>query len=156
MATEEVKKENMLRMMELSLESLAAEVWDTLGDSAIILGKGMGDDILQMLEKEEGLEIAGESPLDVGKEIDRIFVDEFGFAKEISIEMETPTHAVMSVQNCINTRFTDKMLAKGVKYNYTCPIMAAASSALLQMGLKGHVTIERWPEGKGCKIRFVD
>jgi hypothetical protein len=154
LATEEAKKENMLRMTELSLEVLAAEVWDTLGDSAIVLGKGMGDSILEMLEKEEGLEIAGENPLDVSKEIDRIFVDEFGFAKEISVDVDKDAVATIKVNNCINTKFTDKMLASGITMNYTCPIMLATSAALRQVGMKGRVKIERWPEGKGCKIIF--
>jgi hypothetical protein len=154
MATEEAKKENMLRMTELSLEVLAAEVWDTLGETAMVLSKGMGDSILEMLEKEDGLEIAGENALDVGKEIDRIFVDEFGFAKEITVDVDKDAVATIKVSSCINTKFTDKMLASGVKMNYTCPIMLATSSALTQMGLKGRVKIERWPEGKGCKIIF--
>jgi hypothetical protein len=154
MATEEAKKENMLRMTELSLEVLAAEVWDTLGESSMVLGRGMGDAILEMLEKEEGLEIAGEDSLNVGKEIERIFVDEFGFAKEISVDVDKDAVATIKVTNCINTKFTDKMLASGVKMNYTCPIMLATGSALRQMGLKGRVNIERWPEGKGCKIIF--
>jgi hypothetical protein len=154
MATEEAKKENMLRMTELSLEVLGAEVWDTLGETAMVLGRGMGDAILEMLEKEEGLEIAGESSLDVGKEIDRIFVDEFGFAKEISVDVDQDAVATIKVNGCINTKFTDKMLASGVKMNFTCPIMLATSAALRQMGMKGRVNIVRWPEGKGCKIIF--
>ena len=154
MATEEAKKENTLHMAELSLEVLAAEVWDTLGESAMVLGRGMGDAILEMLEKEEGLEIASEDPANVDKEIDRIFVDEFGFAKEISAEVASNGDATISVSNCINTKFTDKMLANGVKMNFTCPIMLAVDAYMRRIGRKGRVQISRWPEGKGCKISF--
>ena len=155
MATEEVKKENLLRMTELSLDVLAQEVYDTLGDSAMVLSKGMGDAILEMMEKEEGLEIAGESPEDVGKEIERIFVDEFGFAKSITIAVDAQKVGVFSVNNCINKKFTEKMLASGLPMNYTCPVMLAGAAALRQMGLKGRVKIGAWPEGKGCKIYFI-
>jgi len=155
MATDAAKKENNLRMTELSLQVLAAEVWDTLGESALVLGRGMGDAILEMLEKEEGLEVAGESAEDIGHEINRIFVDEFGFAKEIGLEGTTGTVGLITVNGCINTKFTDKMLANGATMNYTCPIMLAASAAMRQIGMKGRVKIERWEEGKGCKIYFI-
>jgi hypothetical protein len=155
MATEDVKKENLLRMTELSLEVLAAEVWDTLGESAIVLGKGMGDSILEMLQKEEGFEFEGESTKEIAAEIKRIFLDEFGFAKDIETEIAPDGKAVITVNSCINTKFTDRMLASGVKMNYTCPIMLTASTVLRRMGAKGRVSIERWPEGKGCKINFL-
>jgi hypothetical protein len=155
MATDDVKKENLLRMSALSLEVLATEVWDTLGESAIVLSRGMGDAILEMLEKEEGLEIAGESPEDVGKEISRIFVDEFGFAKEISLTVDADRVGIIKVGGCINTKFTDKMLASGLTMNYVCPVMMAAGAAMRQMGMKGRVKIDRWAEGKGCKISFI-
>ena len=155
MATDEAKKMNLIRMLDLSLEVLAEEVYDTLGDSALVLSKGMGDAILEMMEKEEGLEIAGENAGVIGKEIDRILVDEFGFAKEISLDIDPNGVALMKVTGCINTAFTDKMLAKGLKMNYVCPVMLVASAALRQMGYKGRVKIERWPEGKGCQITFI-
>lgn len=155
MATDEVKKQNLLRMVGLSLEVLAEEVYDTLGDTAMVLSKGMGDAILEMMEKEEGLEIAGETPLEIGKEIDRILVDEFGFAKEITLDVDANAVATINVNGCINTAFTDKMLAKGLKMNYVCPAMLISSAAMRQMGLKGRVKIDRWPEGHGCKIVFI-
>jgi hypothetical protein len=155
MATEEVKKENLLRMTELSLEVLAQEVYDTLGDTSYVLSKGMGDAILEMMEKEEGLEIGGENSDDVGKEIERIFVDEFGFAKSISLSVEENKVGIYTVNNCINKKFTDKMLASGLTMNYTCPIMLAGSAAMRQMGFKGRVKIETQPESKGCKIYFI-
>ena len=155
MATEDEKKLNMLHMTQLSLEVLAAEVWDTLGETSMVLANGMGDAILEMIEKEEGLEIAGENPLDVGKEINRIFVDEFGFAKEISLDVDKDNIATMKVTSCSNTKLTDKLLADGVTTAYICPIMLACSAALRNMGIKSHVKIERWQEGKGCKIFFI-
>lgn len=156
MATEEVKKENLLRMTELSLEVLAAEVWDTLGESSMVLGNGMGDAILEMMEKEEGFELDSSHPMAVATEMDRIFVDEFGFAKEITASVdETGTAAVFKVNSCINTRFTDKMLASGVKLNYTCPIMLVAKQMGPKMGLpNSRVKIERWQEGNGCIIHI--
>ncbi|MPM09079.1 hypothetical protein SDC9_55395 [bioreactor metagenome] len=71
------------------------------------------------------------------------------------MEGTTGTVGLITVNGCINTKFTDKMLANGATMNYTCPIMLAASAAMRQIGMKGRVKIERWEEGKGCKIYFI-
>ena len=155
MATDEVKKQNLMRMTSICLEILAEEVYDTLGDTALVLSRGMGDAILELMEKEEGLEIAGETPIEIGKEIDRILVDEFGFAKEITLDVDADNVGTIKVNGCIGTAVTDKMLAKGLKMNYVCPAMLVSSAAMRQMGLKGRVQIDRWPEGHGCKIKFI-
>jgi hypothetical protein len=154
MATEEAKKENMLRMTELSLEVLASEVWDTLGESAMVLSKGMGDAILEALEKEGGLELDASDSLAVGKEIDRLFVDELGFAKDIAFNRDENLVSTIKVSNCINTIFTDKLLATGMKMNFTCPIMLTCDAALRGMNIKRRIKIERWEAGKGCIITF--
>jgi hypothetical protein len=168
MATEETKKDNLLRMTELSLETLAVEVWDTLGESSKVMARGMGDELLTMLVKENHLDLASkahlgakdsaaiDSHMDAGLEIGRVFVDELGFAKKITFENDPWVKTVVSIHECINTQFTDKMLADGLKENYTCPFMLTVSSAMAKLGMKGRVSIERWPEGKGCKIIFTN
>lgn len=155
MATEESKKLNLLRMAGISLEVLAAEVWDTLGESAIVLGNGMGDAILEMFEKEQGLELAGENHDDITREVDRIFVDEYGFAREISVEKSDGGAGVIKVHGCVSSPITDKMLAGGMKMNFTCPVMLLYSSLLRRAGMKARVKIERFPEEKCCKISFI-
>lgn len=158
MATDEAKKLNALRMTTLSLQVLAAEVWDTLGDSSMALANGMGDALLEMLEKEQGLEIAGEGPAVIGTEINRILVDEYGYANEISMIVDgtsdNPSGAVVSVKGCINTANTDKLLKAGVKIPFICPMMLIGNALLRRVGMNVRINIERWPEGKGCKIHY--
>ncbi|NTV47269.1 MAG: hypothetical protein HGB11_12270, partial [Chlorobiales bacterium] len=86
MATEEIKKQNQLRLTNMALATLASAVWETLGDSSLSFSGLIGGQVLKIMEKEMGLEIAGESPKEVLTEISRIFVDEFGFAEDITIE----------------------------------------------------------------------
>jgi hypothetical protein len=155
MATDEAKKINALRMTSLSLEVLAEEVWDTLGESTMALSRGMGDAILAMFEKEQGLEVAAENPEAMGKEIERILVDEYGYAQEITLVVDAKMNADFKVKGCINTAFTDKLLKAGVKTQFTCPVMLVTGAAMRQLGMKGHVNIERWQEGKGCIIHFT-
>jgi hypothetical protein len=154
MANDEAKKANALRMVRLMLQVLTSEVYDTLGDSSMALAGGMGEAMLAMFEKEQGLEVGGEDPLAIGKEIDRILVDEYGFADEIALVPITPGVADIKVKGCTNTSFCDKLVASGVKTPFICPVMLSCNSALVHMGLVDRISIERWQEGKGCIVHF--
>ncbi len=155
MATEDSKKENVLRLTTMALASLTAGVWDTLGDSSFALAGPMGDEILQMMEKEMGLEIAGESPKDVINEICRIFVDEFGFAKDIAVEMKGDEEVVLKVKSCINVPFTARLRAAGVEKPFICPIMNACAAALKRMHFRMRNDVVKWDEGNGSIITFT-
>jgi hypothetical protein len=156
MATEEKKKQNMLRLTQIALSSLSAAVWDTLGETSFALSSSMGDQILEMFEKEMGLEIAGESPEAVINEIGRIFVDEFGFAQDIKTTVSNDGNQIeLRVTNCINRAFTDRLLAAGVPKPYICPVMNVAVAALRRMGYKMRPDIAKWQEGGGTIITFT-
>jgi hypothetical protein len=154
MATEEQKKENQLRLTNLALLSLAASTWDTLGESAFAFSGQMGNHILEVMEKEMGLEIAGEDPRDVMMEISRIFVDEFGFATDIDVEQQGDGQYQLKVHNCVNRRFTDKLMEAGVEKPFICPIMNACQAALRRMDFKAREDVEKWTDGKGSIITF--
>ncbi len=154
MATEEQKKNNQLRLGNLTLLSLASSTWDTLGESAFAFSGPMGDHILEVMETEMGLEIAGESPEDVMMEISRIFVDEFGFAGDIDVEAQGEDQFQMKVKNCVNRSFTDRLLDAGVEKPFVCPIMNACQAALRRMDFKAHETVEKWAEANGSIITF--
>lgn len=156
MATEEQKKQNILRLTQIALTSLSASVWDTLGESSFALSTSMGDHILEMFEKEMGLEIAGESPEAVIREIQRIFVDEFGFAQEIKTNILDGGNKIeLQVKNCVNRAFSDKLIAAGVQKPYICPIMNTTAAALRRMGYKVRSDIVKWQEGGGSIITFI-
>jgi hypothetical protein len=153
MATEDQKKENRLRLTNMALLSLASSTWDTLGESAFAFSGPMGDHVLAVMEKEMGLEIAGENPEDVMTEIGRIFVDEFGFCGDIDVETNNDTYTI-KVKQCVNRAFTDKLMAVGVEKPFICPIMNACQAALRRMGYKMREDVEKWPEAKGSIITF--
>lgn len=156
MANEDQKKQNILRLTQMALTSLTASVWDTLGDSSFALTTSMGDELLHLFEKEMGLEIAGETPEAVIHEIGRIFVDEFGFAKEIkATTSEDGRQIQIYVTSCINRAFTDKLLAAGVQKPFICPIMNTTAAALKRMGFKMHNDVAKWIEGNGSIITFT-
>jgi hypothetical protein len=154
MATEEKKKENRLRLTNMALLSLASSTWDTLGESSFAFSGAMGNHILEIMEKEMGLEIAGEDPMDVMTEIGRIFVDEFGFCSDIEINNDSDNYQV-KVKNCVNRAFTDKLMAAGVEKPFICPIMNACQAALRRMDFKMREEVEKWVDGKGSIITFT-
>ena len=154
MATEEKKQQNQLRLTNMALVGITAGVWQTLGDSAFALSGPMGNQILEMMEKEMGLEVAGESPQTVITEIARIFVDEFGFASDIQVETQGDDGLRLKVCECVNRTFTDKLVEAGVEKPFICPIMNACQAALRRMGYKMREDVVKWVEGKGSIITF--
>ncbi len=154
MATEEQKRANQFRLMSMALTGLASGVWNTLGDSAFAFSGPMGNQILHIMEKEMGLEVAGENPADVMTEIGRIFVDEFGFASDITIEQKGDEHYILRVHNCVNRTYTDTLMAAGVEKPFICPILNACQASLRRMGYRMGGDVEKWTEGKGSIITF--
>ena len=156
MASEEQKKQHQLRLSNMALVGITAGVWQTLGESAFALSGPMGNQILGMMEKEMGLEVAGESPQAVVTEIARIFVDEFGFASDIQIEAQGEQSLQLKVCQCVNRTFTDKLMEAGVEKPFICPILNACQAALRRMGYRMHEDVVKWTEGNGSVITFTE
>ena len=154
MATDEQKKLNFIRLTSITLMSLSLSVWEMLGDTSFVFSKDMGAKILALLEKEMGLEIAGETPENVLLEVTRIFVDEFGYASDIDLDV-TDTKIVMKVKNDMNFIYNQHLIATGVEKLFTDPLMNACEAALMRMDYKMHQSIELWPEQKGSIITFT-
>jgi hypothetical protein len=154
MATEEEKKQNMLRLARLSLFGLTAGVWDLLGEGALGLSHQIGGEILPVLEKEMGLEIAGEDPTQVLQEIGRIMVDEFGFAKTVEVSGDGD-RLVMKVNTCANRKLTDNLEAAGITHPFICPFMCVSNAVFDRMGIKVMSKVEKWHEGDGSIITFT-
>jgi len=153
MATEEQKKANQLRLAKLSLLGLAASVWDMVGDGAYAFSKGMGEHILPVLEKEMGLELTGESLVDIVTEVGRIAVDEFGFAESVEVSGDDNV-ITLKVKNCANRKLTDDLMATGVEHPFICPFLCVGEAILHRAGKRARGTVEKWVEGNGSIITF--
>lgn len=153
MATDEQKKANMLRLARLTLYGLTAGIWDLLGEGALGLSHLIGSEILPVLEKEMGLELAGESLVDIANEVGRIAVDEFGFASEVEVTGDGDK-IIMKVRNCANRKLTDDLMAAGVSKPFICPFLCIADAVFERMGEKAMSSVEKWEEGKGSIITF--
>ncbi len=153
MATEEQKKKNILRLARLSLLGVSAGVWDLLGEGALGLSHQIGSLLLPVLEKEMGLEIAGETPEQVMQEVGRLMVDEFGFAADVDVTRDGD-EITMKVHTCSNRRFTDQLMESGVTKPFICPFLCVGDAVLDRMGEKARGTVAKWEEGNGSIITY--
>ena len=151
MATEEAKKDNRLRLASMYIVGLTGAIWDFVGDSALALRPQMGERMLQMLEKEMGLEIAGETPQDVMMEITRLFSDEFGFCGETEMETNGNT-IVMKIKDSRDKVYAQAVAKAGVEKYFLSPILNSGLVALQRMGIKAQGDVELWEAGNGVII----
>lgn len=151
MATDDEKKRNMVRLSNLTLLGVSKGVWDFVGETAFALSQNIGNEIVKMMEKEMGLEIAGENPIDVVNEVSRLFVDEFGFARNIEVK-ENDGIISVDVQHCINRKLTDQLLESGVEKPFICPIMNVLVAVFKRLGIWARHDVKKNEAGNGSII----
>jgi hypothetical protein len=154
MATEEQKKRQMVRVFSIMIEGLARGIYDLFEDSAYALMKTVGENLLEIMQKEMGLEIEGEEPIDVLNELLRIWVDEIGFFEDAKVE-ETEKGWVIVGNNCKGWNLSKKLQDSGVKEPFTCPIMNSMNAALGKMKIKTHMHIEPQPKTRGTRFTLT-
>lgn len=93
MATEEQKKARVIRLFNMLIFGLGKGLYDLFGDAAIGIVGPIGEEILEEMEQELGLEIHGEDPQTILTEIERILIDEYGLVKDARIEIHPETHS---------------------------------------------------------------
>jgi len=155
MATEEQKKENLVRGLKLIIGGLAMGLYDLFGEASFALMHPVGDELLGIMQKEMGLEIGGDSPKEVAAEIGRLFVDEFGWADKIEIVESDDDHLVVDVTNCKGFNLSKRLQDAGIKHPFTCPIMNVTSSAIAKVkGKRPHEFIEPKVAERGTRLTF--
>ncbi len=128
MATEEEKKRNLARMNAMIIYGLEKGLWDLFGESALATTNTVGAGMLEILEKNMGLEIEGENPQDMLTEIARIFVDEYGIALGFEAQQEGDEVA-LQVDHCVLMQVEKDLVAQGIK-PFVCPFLNIAAAAM--------------------------
>jgi hypothetical protein len=156
MATEEQKKIRQLRVFNDIVAGFGEGLYDLFGDTAIATIDSIGEDILEEMEHELGLEIHGEDPQDILTEIERLLVDEYGFLKKAKLEMHPETHEIdMICEGCLMWRATKALSARGVPPYVCVPMMMASAALHKRLGKKAKfVKIDQTDEGHICDIDF--
>ncbi len=154
MATEEEKKRQLIRVLSLIIEGLAIGIYELLEDSAYALMRTVGKNILEVMQREMGMEIEGEDPMDVLNELLRIWVDEIGMFEDAKVE-ETKNGWVVVGNHCKGWSLSSRIVKAGVKEPFTCPIMNSMNAALDKMGIKTHMKIEPQEATEGTKFTLT-
>ena len=154
MATEEEKKRNLARINAMIIYGLEKGLWNLFGESALATTNTVGQGMLEILEKNMGLEIAGEDPQDVLTEIGRIFVDEFGIDTDFDI-VKDGDNIDFKVKNCVLMHVEKDLLAEGIQ-PFMCPYLNIAVAAMRKrMGVKARISkIDVDTENHACSLQF--
>ena len=134
MATIEEKKRNRLRLNNYILAAMAEGLWGLMGEAAVGLTVKFGETILKVMEKEMGLELAGETVEDWSAEIGRLLVDEFDAGKNYYIKT-TGDALTIHAEGCMFQRACTSLQETGIQ-PYICPVRAVCAAALRRMGEK--------------------
>ena len=130
MATMEEKKLRQLRLFNDLIFGFAKGLYELFGDSALATVDTIGEDILEEMEQDLGLEIQGESPQIILTEIERLLMDEYGLVKNARLEIDPESKEIhMICEGCLLTRATESLDEQGIP-PYTCVPMTMASAAL--------------------------
>jgi hypothetical protein len=154
MATMEQKKLRQLKLFNDLIFGFAKGLYDLFGDSALATVDTIGEDILEEMEHELGLEIHGETPQDILTEIERLLVDEYGLCKNARLVIEGD-EIDMYVEGCLLWKATTDLAEAGVP-PYTCVPMMMASAALhKRLGKKAKfVSLDQDKDNRVCDIDF--
>ena len=156
MATMEEKKLRQLRLFNNLIFGFAKGLYELFGDSALATVDTIGEDILEEMEHELGLEIQGEDPQTILTEIERLLVDEYGLVSKARLEIDPETHEInMICEECLLTKATNDLHEEGVP-PYTCVPMMMASAALhKRLGKRAKfVSLDQDYENRICDINF--
>lgn len=154
MATEEQKKARQLKLCNDILFGFAKGMYDLFGDSALATVDEIGEDIIEEMEHELGLEIHGEDPQSILTELERILIDEYGMARHANIKIQD--HEIdLYVEGCMFWHATMELKKAGVP-PYTCvPMMIAEAALHKRLGKKAHFHgITQDDEKRICDIDF--
>jgi hypothetical protein len=141
MATDQEKNVRRGSLWAMTVFGMTIGIWEMVEDSAGAISPYIGNALLPLIEKQLGLEIAGEKPADLITEIGRLFVDEFGFAAEAKV---TATDKVVTLllKNAMATKEGAQLAAMGVKKSFSHPAMCVGVAALTRAGVKCRGNVE--------------
>jgi hypothetical protein len=150
----EEKKLRQLRLFNDLIFGFAKGLYDLFGDSALATVDTIGEDILEEMEHELGLEIQGENPQDILTEIERLMVDEYGLVKHAKLVMEDH-HIDMICEGCLLWKCTSDLEAEGVPPYACVPMMMSSAALHVRLGRKAKlVGVERDTDKRLCDIDF--
>jgi hypothetical protein len=154
MATEEQKKARQMKLVNDIIFGFAKGMYDLFDDSALATVETIGEDIIEEIEHELGLEIHGENPRDILTELERLLLDEYGMCKNASINIQDHEVDVV-IEGCMFWHATMELRNVNIP-PYTCvPMMIASAALRKRLGKRARfVGITHDMEKRACDIDF--
>jgi hypothetical protein len=141
MATEMEKYANRARMWGLTAAGLTVGIWQMVEEASVSISPAVGEALLSMIEKQLGLELAGEKPDHMLTELGRIFVDEYGYCTEAIVEPSDKTYKI-TLKNAVGTVEAQQLKAMGITKPFSNPFVCSAVAALSRLGFKARGNME--------------
>ncbi len=154
MATMEEKKLRQLRLFNNIIYGFASGLYELFGDTALATMDDIGKGVLEDMENELGLEIAGEDPEDILTEIERLLLDEYGLVDAVEFKKEGQS-VELTCQGCLLWKATESLQKDDIP-PYTCAPMMMASTALKKrLGVRRRfVSLNQELDDRVCHVTF--
>lgn len=154
MATMEQKKARMLKLMNDIVFGFGKGLYDLFGDAALATVDTIGEDIIEEMEHEMGLEIHGEDAQSILTELARLLEDEYGLFKDARFEISDNEVDIFCV-GCELWHATKDMLAAGAPPFHCVPMMIAEAALHKRLGMKAHfVGLKQDDATRTCELDF--
>ena len=141
MATDQDKYANRARLWGMVVVAMTTGIWDMVEESSVTLSPLIGASLLSLLEKNAGLEIAGEKPEHMLVELGRILVDEFGYATEAKVEGSDKSYKLILI-NAVGLPEYKALEAKGITKAFSNPVYCTGIAALARLGYKCRAKVD--------------
>jgi hypothetical protein len=154
MVTEDQKKARLLKVFNVGMYGMIKGLWDLFGESSFATVHNVGKQMLEMMEQESGLEIAGENPEDILQEITRLLADEIGAisAGEVIIDGDA---VALSCQDCFLHETTEWLEKDGIQPFACMPMNISAAAMSKRLGVRHRLRGRDWDEEtQTCTIKF--
>lgn len=138
MATETQKKSRQLQLFNTIISGQAKGLYDLFGDSAQSVIGPIGQEILEEMEREMGLEINGENANTILTDVGRILVDEYGLLSDFQVKRLEGVRTQIICRDCLLKSASLRLKEAGVPV--ACIPHSLARAALrYRLGSKSHL-----------------
>ncbi len=151
----EEQRQQWDRLSQMMIYGLEKGLWNMLGEASLAVVGTVGQEMLEVLEKEWGLQVEGSDPKELMANIGQLFVEKMGIAESFDIEKEDSTVALRVVK-CHLMGIEAKLVEQGIQ-PFLCPFLNIAMAALRKR-MNGATTITQFdvdPESHRCFLKFA-
>lgn len=143
-----------MRLFNTVVFGFGKGLYDLFGDAASATATSIGEDLIEEMEHEMGLEIQGTDARPILIELGRLMQDEYGLFKTSSMDM-TEGGFVLHCQHCELWHATEEMLASGAKPFHCVPMMLLEATFNKRLGKRLHFRgLTQDKENRICNIDF--